>query len=154
MGASGDDSRSVPLETLSNALVQNHEGPLEQRSGSSWSEICRRMGVRALAAQGIAAPALRDIAAGRVAQRGGPPPELVPFDADARKVVQPCFRHALLLRHNHGGTENILLALAGHGNGGGVLAQAGLDVPADWTFVTAERTRESLAHAESEGKRA
>ncbi|MGW1378863.1 Clp protease N-terminal domain-containing protein [Streptomyces sp. NPDC002446] len=54
-------------------------------------------------------------------------PELVPFDADAKKALELTFREALRLGHNYIGTEHILLALLEHENGTGVLSDTGID---------------------------
>lgn len=54
-------------------------------------------------------------------------PELIPYDADARKTLELTFREALRLGHNYVGTEHILLALMEHEAGSGVLSGLGLD---------------------------
>ena len=55
------------------------------------------------------------------------PPELVPFDAAAKKALELTFREALRLGHNYVGTEHILLALLEQEDGDGVLSRAGVD---------------------------
>jgi hypothetical protein len=64
-----------------------------------------------------------------------PPPvddvaPLIPFDAQARKVLELTFRKALLLGHNYIGTEHILLALLELEDGTGVLTGLGVDMAA------------------------
>ncbi|MER8044997.1 Clp protease N-terminal domain-containing protein [Streptomyces sp. NPDC094032] len=54
-------------------------------------------------------------------------PALVPFDADAKKVLELTFREALRLGHSYVGTEHILLALLEFEDGKGALAGLGLD---------------------------
>ncbi|MEU6931712.1 Clp protease N-terminal domain-containing protein [Streptomyces sp. NPDC046385] len=54
-------------------------------------------------------------------------PALIPFDADAKKVLELTFREALRLGHNYVGTEHILLALMEFEDGKGTLAGLGLD---------------------------
>lgn len=54
-------------------------------------------------------------------------PELVPYDAGARKALELTFREALRLGHNYIGTEHILLALLELENGDGVLSAAGVN---------------------------
>lgn len=54
-------------------------------------------------------------------------PELIPFDADAKKVLEMTFREALRLGHNYVGTEHVLLALLEHEDGTGTLHELGLD---------------------------
>jgi ATP-dependent Clp protease ATP-binding subunit ClpA len=53
-------------------------------------------------------------------------PELIPFDAGARKALELTFREALRLGHNYIGTEHMLLALLETEGGSGVLADLGL----------------------------
>ncbi|MEU9719110.1 Clp protease N-terminal domain-containing protein [Streptomyces sp. NPDC047976] len=63
-------------------------------------------------------------------------PELVPFDANAKKVLELTFREALRLGHGYVGTEHILLALLELENGEGPLSAAGLDKAAAEATVT------------------
>lgn len=54
-------------------------------------------------------------------------PALIPFDANAKKVLELTFREALRLGHNYVGTEHVLLALLEHEAGEGPLTGLGLD---------------------------
>jgi Clp amino terminal domain, pathogenicity island component len=54
-------------------------------------------------------------------------PELIPFDAGARKALELTFREALRLGHNYIGTEHILLALIEVEGDGGALTGLGLE---------------------------
>lgn len=54
-------------------------------------------------------------------------PTLIPYDADAKKVLELTFREALRLGHNYVGTEHVLLALLEFEDGKGPLAGLGLD---------------------------
>ena len=54
-------------------------------------------------------------------------PALIPFDAQARKVLELTFREALRLGHNYVGTEHILLALAEAEDDDGTLHRLGFD---------------------------
>ncbi|MFJ4900165.1 MULTISPECIES: Clp protease N-terminal domain-containing protein [unclassified Streptomyces] len=54
-------------------------------------------------------------------------PELLPYNADARKALELTFREALRLGHNYIGTEHILLALLEHEDGAGLLTGLGID---------------------------
>lgn len=101
------------------------------------------LAVRALAAQGVSPGGVGEAATARLEPAADQVPEMVPFDADARKVLQLTFREALRLGHNHVGTEHILLALLEHENGSGVLSGAGVGRQAAEDFVTAELARES-----------
>lgn len=66
---------------------------------------------------------LRATLGARVAQT----PELIPYDASARKVLELTFRQALRLGHGYIGTEHILFALLDLEDGTGPLTDAGLD---------------------------
>ena len=57
----------------------------------------------------------------------GAVPALIPFDQQARKVLELTFREALRLGHNYIGTEHILLALLELEDSGGVLSGLGID---------------------------
>ncbi|MEE1747098.1 MULTISPECIES: Clp protease N-terminal domain-containing protein [unclassified Streptomyces] len=54
-------------------------------------------------------------------------PEIVPYDAGARKALELTFREALRMSHNYIGTEHILLALLEQEDGAGVLTGLGID---------------------------
>ncbi|MGB3301316.1 MAG: Clp protease N-terminal domain-containing protein [Gordonia sp. (in: high G+C Gram-positive bacteria)] len=54
-------------------------------------------------------------------------PELIPYDADARKVLELTFRQAIRLGHNYIGTEHIVLALLEGEATDGPLHAAGVD---------------------------
>jgi hypothetical protein len=56
----------------------------------------------------------------------GDVPDLVPYDARARKVLELSFRHALRLGHDGVGTGHILLALQEEETDGGLLHRLGL----------------------------
>ncbi|QIQ05552.1 Clp protease N-terminal domain-containing protein [Streptomyces liangshanensis] len=68
---------------------------------------------------------------------GDPVPDLVPFDALAKKALELTFREALRLGHNYIGTEHVLLALLEQEDGGGVLSGLGLDKAGTEERVTA-----------------
>jgi Clp amino terminal domain, pathogenicity island component len=53
----------------------------------------------------------RDAVVAALPPAGGEVPELIPYDARARKVLELTFRHALRLGHDGVGTGHILLAL-------------------------------------------
>lgn len=54
-------------------------------------------------------------------------PDLIPYDANARKALKLTFREALRLQHNYIGTEHILLALLELEAGSGSLTGLGID---------------------------
>jgi hypothetical protein len=82
------------------------------------------LAVWALAAQGRSVDDVRAAVSLPAAVDGAP--ELVPYDADARKVLELTFREALRLGHNYVGTEHVLLALLEHEDGTGTLTDLGI----------------------------
>lgn len=91
--------------------------------------------VRVLAAQGAGIDAVRAAATAVLPARSDSVPDLIPFDAAARKVLELTFREALRLGHNYVGTEHILLALLEQEDGAGVLADLGVEKPTVDTLV-------------------
>ncbi|MEW9512001.1 Clp protease N-terminal domain-containing protein [Streptomyces bacillaris] len=82
--------------------------------------------LRVITARGVTPEALRAAAEAALPPAADEVPELIPYDADARKVLELTFREALRLGHNHVGTEHILLALLEFEAGTGVLTGLGL----------------------------
>ena len=78
-------------------------------------------------AAGSSAAAVREAVRPRLADRVADVPELIPFDAGARKALELTFREALRLGHNYIGTEHMLLALLEIEAGSGPLAELGLE---------------------------
>jgi hypothetical protein len=86
------------------------------------------LAAQAMVAQGVQLDAVREaVTAALPAATEGEMPELIPFDTDAKKVLELTFREALRLGHDYVGTEHILLALLEHEDGSGTLAGLGLD---------------------------
>ncbi|NLU65867.1 ATP-dependent Clp protease ATP-binding subunit [Streptomyces sp. HNM0574] len=82
---------------------------------------------RALTARSLTPDAVREAATERLpAPSGEPVPELIPFDAGAKKALELTFREALRLGHQYVGTEHILLALLELEDGQGTLSGLGL----------------------------
>lgn len=84
---------------------------------------------RVIAARQVSAAAIRRKVAEGLPTPVEEPPALIPFDADAKKVLELTFREALRLGHNFVGTEHLLLALLEAEDGTGVLSGLGLDKP-------------------------
>ncbi|MFI1249732.1 Clp protease N-terminal domain-containing protein [Streptomyces anulatus] len=72
-------------------------------------------------------------------------PELIPYDADSRKVLELTFREALRLGHNYVGTEHILLALLEFEGGSGVLSGLGVEKDAASAAVETAVTEAAAA---------
>ena len=79
-----------------------------------------------LGKQGVPAARLREAAVAVLPPAADEVPELVPYDADSRKVLALTFREALRLGHNYVGTEHVLLALLEHEGGDGLLSGLGV----------------------------
>ncbi|MFB7467950.1 Clp protease N-terminal domain-containing protein [Streptomyces sp. NPDC056224] len=90
----------------------------------------------ALNAQGVAADDVRAAVAAVLPPRQAEVPDLVPFDASAKKVLELTFREALRLGHGYVGTEHILFALLELENGEGLLSGLGVDKAAAEATVT------------------
>ncbi|MFI6468403.1 Clp protease N-terminal domain-containing protein [Streptomyces sp. NPDC050528] len=84
---------------------------------------------KAIVAQGVLLDSVRQAATAALPPAADEVPDLVPYNADAKKVLELTFREALRLGHNYIGTEHILLALLEHENGEGVLNSLGIDKP-------------------------
>jgi hypothetical protein len=133
------------LDQLSDAvLVADHLGDIAdhlighfvdqaRRSGASWTEIGKSMGVTKQAARKRFVPKVPGEAAEIDASDGF---SRIPFDAQAKKVLELTFREALRMGHNYIGTEHILLTLLEFEDGSRVLTGLGLDKTATETSVT------------------
>ena len=86
------------------------------------------LAAKAITAQGVSPDAIRHtVAAVLPSATRDAIPELIPYDARARKALELTFREALRLGHNYIGTEHMLLALLELDDGTGVLAGLGVD---------------------------
>jgi hypothetical protein len=85
---------------------------------------------RAITDLGVSLDSVRSAATSALPPASDDAPDLVPYDLDARKVLELTFREALRLGHNYVGTEHIVLALLDFEDGAGVLSGLGLDKPA------------------------
>ncbi len=82
---------------------------------------------RSIIAQGVPLETVRQAVTSALPEAAGQVPALIPFDQQARKVLELTFREALRMGHNYVGTEHILLALLELEDGAGVLTGLGLD---------------------------
>lgn len=79
-------------------------------------------------AQGVTLDAVRQAATEALpAATDSELPELIPYNADARKALELTFREALRMGHDYIGTEHILLALLEYEDGAGLLNGLGID---------------------------
>ncbi|MET8686889.1 Clp protease N-terminal domain-containing protein [Streptomyces sp. NPDC004732] len=94
------------------------------------------LAARAILAQGVSLDDVRHAAAEVLPATAAEVPELVPYSADSRKVLELTFREALRLGHNYIGTEHLLLALLEHEDGAGPLTGLGIDKAAATDWIT------------------
>jgi hypothetical protein len=94
---------------------------------------------RAIGAQGISLDDVRRTATATLAARAEQVPDMVPFDAHARRVLELSFREALRLDSDRVGTGHVLLAVLEAEDGTGVLAGLGLDKAVVAAQVSAAR---------------
>ncbi|MFG2056637.1 Clp protease N-terminal domain-containing protein [Micromonospora sp. NPDC048930] len=78
-------------------------------------------------ARGVSLDRFREAVTATLPARAEQVPDLIPYDARGKKVLELTFREALRLGHNYIGTEHILLALIEEEGGDGVLTGLGLD---------------------------
>lgn len=95
----------------------------------------RGIAVTVLTGQGMTVKAIREAATGALPDAADVVPDLVPYDAGARKVLELTFRESLRMGHNYVGTEHLLLALLEHEDGSGVLTDLGADKASAETAV-------------------
>jgi hypothetical protein len=81
----------------------------------------------AIRAQDVTLDAVRAAATAATPAPYGEVGEMIPFTADAKKVLELTFREALRLEHSYVGTEHILLALLEYEDGAGILHEAGIE---------------------------
>ncbi|MEH0471972.1 Clp protease N-terminal domain-containing protein [Streptomyces hayashii] len=108
------------------------------------------LAAKAIAEQGVSPEAVREAATAALPSPVAEPPELVPYGADAKKVLELTFREALRLGHNYVGTEHLLLALLEHENGEGVLSGLGVRKAETERFVAKSLAELVKAHEEEE----
>ncbi|MFD0741959.1 Clp protease N-terminal domain-containing protein [Phytohabitans flavus] len=94
------------------------------------------LAAKAIIEQGVPLDRVREAATAALPAGGDPVEGLIPYDGEAKKVMELTFREALRLGHNYVGTEHMLLALLEQENGTGLLAS--LD-------ISKEATEEQIA---------
>ncbi|NUU18580.1 ATP-dependent Clp protease ATP-binding subunit [Cellulomonas humilata] len=100
---------------------------------------------RAVAAQVSSLDDARLTLTGGLPPAVSPVPDLVPFDAGAKKALELTFREAVRLDDEHVDTGHVLLALLEADGGSGPVAALGLDKAAVEAFVVAARDEADAA---------
>ncbi len=91
----------------------------------------------AITEQEVALDAVRAAALATLPPAAAQVPDLIPYDAAARKALELTFREALRLGHGYVGTEHLLLALLEHEDGTGPLSGLGIDKATAEASITA-----------------
>ncbi|MFC9178394.1 Clp protease N-terminal domain-containing protein [Streptomyces sp. NPDC101230] len=119
-------ARNVVMASHDEAKTARHAEILPAHLALGLLAEPESIAARVLTGQGVTPDALRAAAALALPAAVDEVPELIPYDADARKVLELTFREALRLGHNYVGTEHILLALLEFEDGSGPLNGLGL----------------------------
>ncbi|MGH3241356.1 MAG: Clp protease N-terminal domain-containing protein [Spirillospora sp.] len=96
----------------------------------------KALAAKAILAQGVLLDTVRQAATDALPPEVDDVPDLVPYDAEAKKVMELTFREALRLGHNYVGTEHLLLALLEFEDGNGVLSDLGVSKDAAEANIT------------------
>ena len=107
------------------------------------------LGVLAITSQGISLDTVREAAISAIPPKSDSIPALIPYDTQAKKVLELTFREALRMGHNYIGTEHIVLAILEQENGVGVLSAAGINKTVVEKSVTDALDAIIAAHKES-----
>ncbi|HST48063.1 Clp protease N-terminal domain-containing protein [Jatrophihabitans sp.] len=120
-------ARNAVLAAQQEARATGSDKVLAQHLVLGLLEDPKSIASAVLRGRGVKPEALRRAVTATLPPAAGPVPDLIPYDADARKALELTFREALRLGHNYIGTEHILLALLEQEAGTGPLAGLGLD---------------------------
>ncbi|MFD4628727.1 Clp protease N-terminal domain-containing protein [Streptomyces sp. NPDC058284] len=94
------------------------------------------LAAKAIVASGASLDDVRRAALDALPATAAEAPEVIPYDAGARKVLELTFREALRLGHNYIGTEHLLLALVEFEDGAGPFTGLGLQKESITAWVT------------------
>jgi hypothetical protein len=119
-------ARTVVVAAMSQAKSMGHPLIHAEHLLAALPEVPDGIAARILAAQGADAEAVRRAVVAALPAAAPEVPDVVPFDARARKVLELTFREALRLQHDEIGTGHLLLALLAEEPAGGVLAGLGV----------------------------
>jgi hypothetical protein len=127
-----DPARNVVVASMNEAKVLGSPEIRPEHLVLGLLAVPESDGARALAERGVT----REVIVQGLPAAAGEVPDLVPYDARSRKVLELTFREALRLEHDGVGTGHILLALLEEEPADGVLA--GLGLTKDTVTATAE----------------
>ncbi len=120
-------ARNVVVATQNEARAAGHDQIRPEHLILGLLSEPDALGATAIVAQGVALDTVRQTVTASLPPAAGQVPALIPFDPQAKKVLELTFREALRMGHNYVGTEHILLALLDFEAGTGVLAGLGID---------------------------
>lgn len=106
-----------------------------------------------ITARGIALDDLRHAVTAVLPPAADEVPDLIPYDAGARKALELTFREAVRMGHDYVGTEHILLALLEQEDGAGVLTGLGLDKATTETALAEAVTLIAASVTEKDGEK-
>jgi hypothetical protein len=122
-----DRARSVVVGAQNAAHAARHDEIRPEHLVLALLDEPDALAAKAIVAQGVSLEAARRAVTAALPPAADHVPDLIPFDAQARKALELTFRQALRMGHNYIGTEHILLALLELEDGVGVLSRLGVD---------------------------
>ena len=106
-----DRAREAVVASMDEAKAGGHHEIVPAHLLLGVLDVPDGLGVRALVSRGFDLDDVRSAAKAGLPPAPGDSPDLVPYDAGSRKVLELTFREALRLGHDGVGTGHILLAL-------------------------------------------
>jgi len=122
-----DRARSVVVKSQTEAAAAGSEQIRTEHLVLGLLAEPKALAAKAIVAQGVPLETVRETIVASFGEIGEPTPLPIPYDAEARKVLELTFREALRLGHNYIGTEHILLALLEQEEPDGLLTTLGVD---------------------------
>jgi hypothetical protein len=141
-------ARNVMMASQNEAGVAGNDEILPEHLVLGLLSEPESLGAKAILAQRVSFEAVREAATRTLPSRTEPVPDLIPYNAQARKALELTFREALRMGHNYIGTEHILLALLELETGTGVLAGLGVDKATAEEHIAAAVSEILAAHEE------
>ena len=132
-----DRARNVVVSAQNEARAASNEEIRPEHVVLGLLSEPQGLAAKAIVAQGVSLDTVRQAATAALppAAAADSVPDLLRFDAGAKKALELTFREALRLGHNFIGTEHILLALLELEGGTGLLTGLGIDKGASEAHV-------------------
>ncbi|MGH3389159.1 MAG: Clp protease N-terminal domain-containing protein [Actinomadura sp.] len=129
-------ARNVAMASMTEAHEAGHDEIRPEHLVLALLTEPHGLAAQAMVAQGVSLDTVRQTVTATLPPAADLVPELIPYDAQAKKALELTFREALRLGHNYIGTEHILLALLELENGTGVLTGLGIDKATTEAHIT------------------